>query len=804
MEESQHARLEQTKDGKYVPLDARGEQRNTRGLVRHVRTESLNVKYFRFKSPYQSPSEEKLPSKVMAEPVIWRSQDVYQPSSEEKLPSKVPAEPVNWRSHSGLEAPKAPIRSILSEPIMAKHLSEDQSWTEIEVEEDLPEAIAPRSEFHRFGRTESYAEKNRPRRRNDVAVSSPYVGRSRERQQQQRFFAGDEDYDDHRAKNKKKQKRPPKNEKAAQRSTGPPIPIHLPEFIAVSNLAAALKVKVEDFGSRMLALGFKEINNDHILDAETAGLIAAEFNYEPIVDTGETDDLLPLPLAEDVSSLPSRPPVVTIMGHVDHGKTTLLDWLRKSSVAATEHGGITQHIGAFSVSMPGGRLITFLDTPGHAAFLSMRKRGASVTDIVVLVVAADDSVKPQTLEAISHAQAAKVPVIVAVNKIDKEDANPEQVKHDLARHGVQIEDFGGETQVVCVSGKTGQGMVELEDAVIALADVLDMRAETDGQAEGWVLEATTKNAGRIATVLVKRGTIRPGDIIVAGSTWAKVRCLRNEAGVQIPAAGPGTPVEIEGWKEQPEAGDEVLQATDEQKAKLVVKYRIEVKKKEQMAEDMIAINESRRLEQTKRELEKEIEKQKEQSSNAGQSITGIPSHIPETPSPGANNVNFIIKADVSGSVEAVFNNISALGNSEIRPHVLRYGVGSITEFDIEHATSAKGHIIAFNITIEPRIARMAELAGVKILDQKIIYKLVDDVTQELSEHLPPSVIKKVVGEAEIAQVFEITAKGHIKIPVAGCKVRNGVVSRNAKVRVLRGQDMIHEGTTFLPDIPEFH
>ena len=536
----------------------------------------------------------------------------------------------------------------------------------------------------------------------------------------------------------------------------------------------------------MLALGFESMNNDHILDAETAGLIAAEFNFEPIVDTGETDDLLPRPPAEDVSSLSARPPVVTIMGHVDHGKTTLLDWLRKSSVAASEYGGITQHIGAFSVSMPSGRLITFLDTPGHAAFLSMRKRGANVTDIVILVVAVDDGVKPQTIEAINHAQAAKVPIIVAVNKMDKEDANAERVKNDLARHGVQIEDFGGDTQVVCVSGKTGQGMVELEDATIALADVLDMRAESDGQAEGWVLEATTKKAGRIATVLVRRGTIRPGDVIVAGSTWAKVRCLRNEAGVQIPSAGPGTPVEIDGWREQPEAGDEVLQAPDEQKAKSVVKYRIEAKDRDHMAEDMIAINEARRLEQERRALEKE----KEQQAEGHEETTVAP---PQPSQPALKKVFFIIKADVSGSAEAVLNYISPLGNAEVRPHILRTGVGPITEFDIDHAATAKGHIISFNTVIEPQMAQMAESACVQILNQNIIYRLVDEVKEKLSEQLAPAVIKKVVGEAEIAQIFEISFKGRRHLPVAGCKVRNGSVSRNAKVRILRGQEVIHDG-----------
>ncbi|KAM0798604.1 hypothetical protein BDR22DRAFT_881568 [Usnea florida] len=565
----------------------------------------------------------------------------------------------------------------------------------------------------------------------------------------------------------------------------PPTPIYLPEFISVSNLASVLKVRLEIFIRKMNDLGFEEVHNDHVLDAEIAGLVAAEFNFEPIVQQTENQDLLPRPPAQDKSILPPRPPVVTIMGHVDHGKTTLLDYLRKSSVAASEHGGITQHIGAFSVPMPGGRLVTFLDTPGHEAFLSMRQRGANVTDIVILVVAADDSVKPQTVEAIRHAQAAKVPMIVAVNKIDKEASNVERVKQDLARYSVEIEDYGGDTQVVCVSGKTGQGMEELEDAAVALADILDMRSETDGQAEGWVLEATTQRAGRIATVLVKRGTLRPGDIIVAGTSWARVRSLRNEAGVMLESAGPGTPVEVDGWREQPVAGDEVLQAPDEQRAKAVVDYRLESYERTQLATDMTAVNEARRLEQEKRE---ELEQAAENDSDAPTERPNVP------PAPSFQQVFFIVKADVSGSAEAVTDAVSSLGNSEVRPHILRTGVGPVNESDVDHAAVAQGHIISFNTKVDGSIQRMAESQSVKILDQSIIYRLVDDVKATLSEKLPDLVTQKVLGEAEIAQVFDINTKGRIREPFAGCRVRNGVIGRNDKIRVLRGKEVLYTGT----------
>ena len=604
----------------------------------------------------------------------------------------------------------------------------------------------------------------------------------------------EEDIDDSIAR-KQERREQRKKAKEEKKLAGPPIQLHLPEFISVVNLAPILKVRVEDFLGKMEELGFDGLNNDHVLDAETAGLIAAEFNFEAIIDHKEEQDLKPRPPAEDRTKLPTRPPVVTIMGHVDHGKTTLLDYLRKSSVAASEHGGITQHIGAFSVPMPGGKLVTFLDTPGHEAFLAMRQRGANVTDIVILVVAADDSVKPQTIEAIKHAQSAKVPMIVAINKVDKEDSNIERVKQDLARYSVEMEDFGGETQVVCVSGKTGQGMKELEDAAVALADIIDMRAERDGEAEGWVLEATTKKAGRVATVLIRRGTLHPGDIIVAGTSWAKVRCLRNEAGAVVSQAGPGTPIEIDGWREQPSAGDEMLQAPDEQKAKSVIEYRLEALGRSQLAVDVAAVNKSRRIEQEKREqLEKTPAVATPTTENISASTdTGLTDAETESEKLSLQEVFFVLKADVSGSLEAVTNAVSALGSSEVQPRILRSGVGPITEFDIDHAAVAKGHIISFNTVVDGSIRRMAEDKNVRIIDQSIIYRLVDDVKTVLEEKLPDEVSQKVTGEAEVAQVFHINVKGRMTMPIAGCRVRNGLVSKSSKIRVLREKEVVYDG-----------
>lgn len=566
-------------------------------------------------------------------------------------------------------------------------------------------------------------------------------------------------------------------------------PIRLPEYISVSQLAQTLGVRYEDFAEKMEELGFTATNHDHVLTSENASLIAMEYNFDPTFGSeanAEDEDLRPRPAVEDKEFLPARPPVVAIMGHVDHGKTTILDYLRKSSVAASEHGGITQHIGAFSVALSSGKTITFLDTPGHAAFLAMRQRGATVTDIVVLVVAADDSVKPQTIEAIKHAKAANVPIIVAINKIDKEEANVERVKQDLARHGVEIEDFGGDTQVVCVSGKTGEGMDELEEAAVTLGEILDHRAETDGMVEGWVLEATTKRAGRVATVLVRRGTLRAGNVVVAGKTWARVRTLKNEAGQLVREAGPGTPVEVDGWKDQPAAGDEVLQAPNEAKATDVVAYRAEREERIKMAEDMEAINEVRRLEQEKRSAAQSAE---------GQATEGAAARAEGRDSETLSHqtVPFIVKADVSGSVEAVTAYMLQMSNPLCSPTLLRSGVGPVSEFDIEHAAVANGHIIAFNLPKDEQSAALAEKKGVKVLEQNVIYRIVDQVKAVLEEKLPPVRTQRVTGEAEVAMGFEIGVGNRKKIKIAGVKVRNGVVSKNSRVRVMRGGDTVYTG-----------
>lgn len=643
-------------------------------------------------------------------------------------------------------------------------------------------------------KAEDNAQPQKQRRKSRLELEEeeeePVKSRSKskaKKSQRETRAAEDDDWDDeavHRweQKQRRKAEKEALKQKAAQ-AEPQTVPIFLPEYISASNLSKALKQNVTPFLQDMEEMGFENITSDTIFTGETAALIAMEYGFEPTVDTGSLRDLRPRPLLEDVSSLPSRPPVVTIMGHVDHGKTTLLDWLRKSSVAAQEHGGITQHIGAFIVKMSSGKSITFLDTPGHAAFLSMRQRGANVTDIVVLVVAADDSVMPQTLEALKHATSAKVPIIVAITKVDKEDARIDQVKADLSRHGVEIEDYGGDVQVVCVSGRTGQGMEDLEENIVTLSEILDVRAEDDGMAEGWVLESSIKPQGKAATILVKRGTLRPGDLIVAGKTWARIRVLRNEAGLELDSAPPGTPVEILGWRELPSAGEQVLQSPDEAKAKTAVEYRQEMAGREQSS-IQLAEQEQRQREKAAADAAAAAATETEGASKA---TAGEPTAT------GIFTQNFTVKADVVGSVEAVCGTVLELGNHEVQPKILRSSAGQITEYDIDHAATSNTIIINFNCTIPPHIKQRAEEAKVKILDHKVIYHVIDDVKAALSDLLPMNVTFRVNGEADVLQVFPINLKKRVFRNIAGCRVRNGSIKRSSRVKVIRRGEVIYDG-----------
>ncbi|ETN37918.1 translation initiation factor IF-2 [Cyphellophora europaea CBS 101466] len=648
----------------------------------------------------------------------------------------------------------------------------------------------------RSKRSDRYADENEEE---DLSAKTPVQKgkRSKERSIEDELEAIEEQFyglDNGRKKKKSKKPAPKIVEQPPQHR------LEIPEFISVQNMAQALNVRLETFMQKLEEEGFEGARYDHLLDSGTASMFAELYGFDPVLATAEAQrDLVARPPAEDPSVLPPRPPIVTIMGHVDHGKTTILDYLRKANVVASEHGGITQHIGAFSVTMPGTqRTITFLDTPGHAAFLDMRRRGANVTDIVVLVVAADDSVKPQTEEAIKHALDANVQVIVAINKVDKEDANVDRVKQDLSRFDITVEDYGGDYQAIALSGKTGQGMAQLEEAIITLADVSDYRAEIDGPAEGWIIESKVTSAGRVATVLVRRGTLRPGDFIVAGNTWARVRTLRNDQGDVVSEAPPGTPVQIDGWRgEDPTAGLEVLQANDEQHAKQVVDLRLEKSEALRDATDMAAINAARseaaeaRAKVLAWQSEQGFASRKQARVRLRDSRTGWLAADESGPA----KVHFVVKADVAGSVEALVAAISSIGNKEIQANIIHSGTGQISESDIRMlaATGEVGYAVSFNQPVDGTMYRLAEAAGLEVLDHNVIYKMTDVVTEKVAAELPPLVTTKVLGEAEIGQIFDVTIK-KVKHKIAGCKITNGTISRSHKVRVIRGGDVVYTGS----------
>ncbi|KND05091.1 translation initiation factor IF-2 [Spizellomyces punctatus DAOM BR117] len=557
----------------------------------------------------------------------------------------------------------------------------------------------------------------------------------------------------------------------------PPKPkdIHLQEGISVSNLSTLLGVSYQKLARQMKRLGLEDTGADFVLNSEMASLIVLEYGMNPVVAALPDLDLKPRPPPEDWSDFPVRPPVVTIMGHVDHGKTTLLDALRKTSVAAGEAGGITQHIGAFSVLLPSKKRITFLDTPGHAAFSAMRARGAQTTDIVVLVVAADDGVMPQTVEAIKHALTAQVPIIVAINKCDKPHINLRKVKEGLLRHEIVLEEYGGEIPAVQISALTGKGLDELEENILTLAEVMDIRGDPSGPVEGVVVESKlVRGRGNVATVLVKRGTLKPGGVVVAGTTWCKVRVMHDEHGVAVKEAGPSLPVEVMGWKELPAAGDEVLGADKEDLAKKVVESRVERTRRLKAIEGIDQLNAAR---------------QKEKQVREGKVDAATPDDTSTIPTQ-----NIILKADVHGSLEALVDAIHGLPAHEVRIKIVGSGVGPVTESDIDSASATGATIISFNLPTDKRTHSYASSKKVQLVSHQIIYKLLDDLKDMLSDLLPPEMVTEVHGEAEIAQIFRINVKGKVTEAVAGCRIITGKMQRSHKVRVVRAGEIVYDGT----------
>ena len=532
--------------------------------------------------------------------------------------------------------------------------------------------------------------------------------------------------------------------------------IIIPEAITIQDLANRMAERAVDIIKILMKQGQMHTIND-VIDADTAQIIAEELGHR-VKRVSESDVVEGLSAETDTAEqLVTRPPVVTIMGHVDHGKTSLLDAIRKTNVVSGEAGGITQHIGAYQVATRSG-LVTFIDTPGHEAFTSMRQRGAKATDVVVLVVAADDGVMPQTVEAISHARAAGVPIIVAINKIDKQSANPTKVRTELLQHEIVVEGMGGDTLDVEVSAMKGTNLDKLLETILLQAEVLDLKANPNREASGLVVEAQLdKGRGPVATVLVQRGTLRLGDIFVAGSSWGRVRALINDKGEHIKEAGPSVPVEVLGLNSAPEAGDQFDVVPTEARAREITDYR-ERKRRDSRGTTVVRTS---------------LEQMMSQLSQAGRKEFPI-----------------LVKADVQGSAEAIVQALEKIGNDEIRSRVVHYGVGGINESDVGLATASGAVVLGFNVRASGQARDAAERTGIEIRYYNIIYDLVDDIKAAMSGKLAPELRETFLGNAKILEVFNITKVGK----VAGCQVTEGNVQRGAKVRLVRDNVVVHEGT----------
>ena len=527
------------------------------------------------------------------------------------------------------------------------------------------------------------------------------------------------------------------------------------ETITVAELANKMAVKGVEVIKVMMKMGAMATINQ-VIDQETAQLVAEEMGHKVVLRRENELEEAVLSDRDETSEAKPRAPVVTIMGHVDHGKTSLLDYIRKAKVAAGEAGGITQHIGAYHVQTDSG-MITFLDTPGHAAFTSMRARGAKATDIVVLVVAADDGVMPQTIEAIQHAKAAGVPLVVAVNKIDKPEADPDRVKTELARYNVMSEDWGGDCQFVHVSAKSGEGIDDLLEAILIQAEVLELKAVVDGMANGVVIESfLDKGRGPVATVLVQEGTLRQGDIVLCGLEYGRVRAMRDELGREIKEAGPSLPVEILGLSGVPSAGDEATVVRDEKKAREVALYRQGKFREVKLARQQKAKLENMFANMTEGEV---------------------------------SEVNVVIKADVQGSVEAICDALVKLSTDEVKVKIVGSGVGGITETDATLAAASSAILVGFNVRADASARKVIESESLDLRYYSVIYDLIDEVKQAMSGKLAPEYRQEIIGLAEVRSVFKSPKFG----AVAGCMVTEGVVKRSNRIRVLRDNVVIYEG-----------
>ncbi len=652
--------------------------------------------------------------------------------------------------------------------------AETSQQEEAPVESDVEVAVSESADEEET--TKSKAEKSQRKKENNKEVKTDYDSgdkadykRNRRKDKQQISMYNDSDDAANFGRRHKPKKRK-NNEKSDQylkaeaslkhqfeKPTAPTVhEIYIPETITVADLAKKMSVKAAEVIKAMINLGAMATINQ-VIDQETAVIVVEDMGHKAIA---LQEDAIEANLEEDTASegeeLP-RAPVVTIMGHVDHGKTSLLDYIRRTKVASGEAGGITQHIGAYHVNTEKGN-ITFLDTPGHAAFTAMRARGAKVTDLVILIVAADDGVKPQTVEAIMHAKAAKVPIIVAINKIDKPGADLDRVMNELSTHEIIPESWGGDTMFVNISAKTGQGVDELLDAILLQSEVLELKATQEGLAKGVVIESRLdKGRGPVATILVQKGTLRKGEVLLAGLQYGRIRALTSDNGSQVDMAGPSTPVEVQGLSAIPHAGDEAIVVPDEKRAREVALFR-----------------------QGKFRDVKLARKQKS-------SLEGIFENMAAS---DTKTLNIVLKADMQGSVEAIADALVKLSNDEVKVEVIASGVGGITESDVQLAIASNALLIGFNVRADVGAKKLAEIEALSIHYYSVIYDIVDQVKAALSGMLAPQFKEEIVGIAEVREVFRSPKLGLI----AGCMVVEGVIKRNNPIRVLRNNVVIYDGT----------
>jgi translation initiation factor IF-2 len=708
----------------------------------------------------EEAQERELKGEPLAEPVVEKGEPEVQAQSTESEPLRQePEAPAVEPKVAKKKKPKPRPKTIPAKIIKMPDTPQPEP-VEQEPAPAVPPAETIPAEKEAF-RAEPKAKKGRKEQvpeGKETGAGKEYRRRKKEIFERKDLYGEDREYGfGVRAKVKKKDKLDKKKFKQTEITTPKASKrrIRVPDTISVAELAKRMGVKAVELIRKLMELDMKVTINQTI-DFDSAALIASEFNYELELESFDEQQIL-AGEEDRAEDLTKRPPVVTIMGHVDHGKTSLLDYIRKTRVIDEEAGGITQHIGAYHVSTPNGDVV-FLDTPGHEAFTAMRARGAKVTDLIVLVVAADDGVMEQTAEAIDHAKAAQIPVVIAVNKMDKANANPEKVRRDLSKYGLVSEEWGGDTLFSYVSAKTGEGLDELLESILLQSEILETKANYHKSARGTIIEARLdKKRGPVATLLIRNGTLHQGDFFVCGGSFGKVRAMLNDRGQVIKSAAPSMPVEIYGISDVPMAGDDFTVVPDEKTAKLVSEHR-----RSEASSDMAKQQEAVRLENLfERITEGEVKE-----------------------------LNVIVKADVQGSLEALRDNLMKLGTDEVKLKVIHGATGAATESDVMLASASKAIIICFNVSTTPMVRALAEREHVDVRFYNVIYKVIEDVRSAMTGLLEPVYSETIVGRADVKQIFHISKVGTI----AGCYVTDGKAERNSKVRLLREEAVVYDGS----------